>query len=249
LAVGDVDGDSEAEIVTTLDYYYPRPEVRDGYHGSRTFLLVFSSSLELESWIEFDHATITLPDFCVGYRAAVHLADTDGNGRPEIWLAGWTNTASSYAYEQHVLSFRVDAGSLVREAHWYFGLSDRLGPYIATGHLWNSTGGGTRDQVLLSEFAHGDDSIKIYQPDGDYQPTLLSSVDAPGALSRAFILDGQLVIGGLVPGAKRLKKGLFLQRLVPVSVDNPVEGLTSLAFYFVRDDSEIWTMTVGKGVK
>jgi hypothetical protein len=84
LAVGDVDGDGGIEIITTGNYWvYPV----DGHGVSKSYLLMFDSSLSLEAWAKFEDLNIFgpndvpgLPGFCVGYTKALQLADTDGNG-------------------------------------------------------------------------------------------------------------------------------------------------------------------------
>ncbi len=242
LAVGNVDGDPDIEIITTANYIETVPESTN--YRSRTSLLVFNSALGLEHSVNFADLDIGVDDFCVGLYKSLHLADTDGDGYKEIWLAGWTNNLALRTYRQRVLSFDATSG-LSLAKNWDLGWTNRLGPYIATGHLFDSSDGKTRDQIVLSNFALNDNSVRIY--DGGWNE-LWSESGWLGGVQRAYVVDDgdtdRLVVGGLMPGAKRLKKGLFFEVL-----DSNGATLTKTLSYGVRDDSEIWTFNVGFGIK
>ena len=162
----------------------------------------------------------------------------------EIWLAGWTNSTAMYTYRQRVLSFSAAAG-LTLEKNWDLGWTDSLGPDIAVGHLFDSTDGITRDQIVLSDQSLADNSVRVY--DGDHIE-LWSYAGWLGGVQRAYVvkdaLADRLVVGGLMPGAKKIKKGLFLEVW-----DSNGATLSPGPSFAVRDDSEIWTFCVGLGIK
>jgi hypothetical protein len=242
LAVGNVDADPDLEIITTANYYYT-PDPDSTYRATRTYLLVFDSWLVLKDSVDF--GLIGVEDLCVGYAKSVHLADTDGDGTKEIWVAGWTNNNTRTSYRQRVLSFRA-TGGLALAANWDLGWTDALGPYISTGHLFGPTVDGiARDQIVLSYLAQNDNSVRVY--DGAHNE-LWSFSGWLGGVQRAYVVnDGntdRLVVGGLMAGAKKLKKGLFFEVW-----DSDGSSLTRSLSYGVGDDSETWTFNVGFGIK
>jgi hypothetical protein len=233
LAVGDADGDGLPEIVVAADYW----ESVGGYGRCRSYILVFTAT-EPPVLVAFKPLVdIALADFCVNYTKGLVLADTDGDGAKEIWVAGWTNNEGATLYDQRVFSFQVSSNGMWTNAvNWDFGWTNVF-PRIAAGDLL----GDARDEIVLKRAAS---TVEIYGPIDSTTATLLTTVASPYYVQAAHIVERRLILGGVMPGSKKVKKGLFLET-------REWDGSTFVprAFYGVRDDTEMWTFTVGVGKK
>ncbi|MCX6544769.1 MAG: hypothetical protein NTV05_10205 [Acidobacteria bacterium] len=254
LAVGDIDGEGNSEIITTGNYWvYP-----DGGQGeSRTYLLVFSKALDLQAWVKFEDLAILgpvsgngLPDFCVGYDKSLHLAETDSDGKDEIWLAGWTNKHPISGYSQRVMSFLASRNLTTKEltltlnANWDLGWTTVLGPRIAVGKLVTVE---TDQIVLYNRVSYND--LEIWKPETDGSrpsgATWKRTFTDRSSINRAYVVGNRLILGGTLPSTKRIKTGIYFE-VWDWTEAGPGQ---TVVWEGPRDGNQIWHYTVGFGQK
>ncbi len=178
LAAGDVNGDGRREVVVSLGReVFSGTGLRTGFSGYILVLDPYSNPLRIEAEIQLD-------SFVWFAQPAIALADVDGDGADEIFVAGVDGVLRRIDYSAGSLSVQW---SYTFDSYWPQTDYSSHGASIAVADIDNDS----TYEVVLSTTAY---STETY-----YRLVIINSLD--GSLEADTIVVSESLIGGYIPAS------------------------------------------------